>query len=387
MAYEVAALGTRLEYFSSGNKPNSAAVLSSTRIIAAYTDSVNDGFVRAFDIDRGTGVITGLSSAFEYDNADSKFEKLNGIDATNAVVTYQGVAADGFIQLLTINAGTGAVTANGSKLEFDTTDASFIASELVDSTHLLVVWSGVAGDGFAQVFTLDTALGVVAGVGTPFEFNITDATFNSLSKISATKWVVFYTGPTADGNAIVLDVSAVTFAVTAAGANFNYKNGTFTNNASDYLYTTGGTAVVVASYFDGTNSRIRTFNVDTTTWAITARGAEYTYGNSATLNANRYIKRIDDTHFLSLQAESSTLSNFEALAVDSGSGDITSISEVVVGATNDAIQTTELHDLGSGLWLGNWWSDVDDGALLQLFTVATPAGVTNHFLTLLGSGT
>lgn len=379
MAYDITFLGTRNEFFSSGNKPSSACRLTDTRIVACYSDNVNDGWVRAFDVDRSTGAFTGLSSAIEFDASQAKQMKMLRVDDTHFIIAWQDIDSDGKVCLFSVDAGTGAIT-QGTPLEFDTTFASYMALELLDSTHFLLTWQNTStgGNGSARAYSMNTGAGTISALGSAHQFATARYAF-STAKIAgySYKVAVFYAGTTTeDLYGIVLDVDG-SWNVTSAGSEATLKTGTVNSPAVDYIYTTGSNAVLAAIYHDG-SQKVRTFNVNTSTWALTTRGAELSHGGGLNIISSLHIHRVDDSHVVVLSNNaSSNQPSGKTYSIDGTSGDLTQLDDTVFGASStDTPQYIEIHDMSSNKFLASWWSDTDDGALLHLFEISVAVDVS-----------
>lgn len=234
-----------------------------------------DGEVKNFGTLNNTTIPGGYDRFVKYPD-DTSFESTTvenvsavKIDSTHNIVMWGGVGGDGFAQVAITDLDTGIITMAGSPLEFEpSSSGGKVEGILVDSTHVLLVWQGVDGDGFAQIVAIDGSYNLTV-VGSAFEFDTTSASSFTLAQVDSSHFIIFYTGPV--GRALVLAVNLGTFAVTAAGAAFTFDALNTGSNSCAPI----GDGVRFINFWAGSGNDgfVQVFLVNTGTWAITAIGS------------------------------------------------------------------------------------------------------------------
>lgn len=284
MAYAISALGSAVEHDTGNGLRNFVLPIDSTHWLLAYQTSGGDGFAQVFTVD-GSGNVSEVGTGVEFDTADLNHCAACLMDGSGHVlVVWSGTGFDGFARILTVNLSTWDVTAEGTAHEFDTTQGVDLGVQKIDSTHALVTFRGVDGDGFALALTINTSTwAVTTTAGTSLEFDTTNANNTSLLKLNNddTRYLVVYTGESSDGYAKVLTLASYVPSVTST-LEFDTANGMFpraipldTTHAL-VLWAGGATAV---------DLRAQVLSVNTSTWAITAEGSPlsvYTYTTALT---------------------------------------------------------------------------------------------------------
>lgn len=380
-AYDITLLDSALEFDTTDVFSRSVVEIDGTdRVLVSWYQSTTVLNVQAFDVNPSTGAISAIGSPVDI-MAGTVTSPSNGtclvaIDSSNFAIIYAGVDSDGFIQLLSVD-GSGNVSTNGSAVEYDTVNGTEPYAILWDSTHLLATWAGSGSDGFAAIFVFDTGAGTISVVGTPLEYDTTNGTDSSIVKLNSTKALVAYSGGTAGvgTTALVLDVNASTYAVTAAGSKFLYASGVSTNGTSLHLLDSGSPMIVVHRLFTSSAVIFRTLSINTTTWAITNFGAEntvYSGVNPGGSSSTKGLAEVDTDVFTSVSRNSSAVGTVGTLSWNSGTGDITLEDEASLGmdatGANVLLMSNGLHVVA--------WTGTDGDGFIQAFSVELPAPST-----------
>ena len=225
--YAVTAKGSPLEFDTGNATYNSCAVLDSTHAINFWRSSDYTGYCQVFEVD-GSYNVTAKSTALNFDAASGLYMSCAKIDSTHAIAFWGGSGSDGYTQVFTINDSTYAVTAEGSALEFDTTNGTHNSCAMLDSTHAINFWAGTDYDGYVQVFEIDGSYNVTAK-SSALEFDTTNGAYNACAKIDSTHTINFWAGADNDGYTQVFTIDSSTYAVTAEGSalEFDTTNGTY----------------------------------------------------------------------------------------------------------------------------------------------------------------
>ncbi len=185
------------------------------------------------------------------------------IDDTHIIMFWAGTNVHGFAQVFEIGKD-GGLTPLGTPLEFDAVGASWNKCIKVDDTHFLNVWEGASLHGWAQVFTFDPVTYQVSDIGSPYDFEASEATRFSLAQVDADHYICFYTG-NSDTDAMATILGLTAYAVGEPGTTFTFDPGNGGQNNC--------TAVGDDRFINTWNGLSRVFDVDTGTWAISFSNA------------------------------------------------------------------------------------------------------------------
>ncbi len=192
--------------------------IDSEHVLFAWTNATtNVGYSQVFEVDNSTWEITALSTATIFDASRGTNSSLSQIDANHFILFYTGASTDGFTVVLEVSLSTWAVSLAGSALEFDTSDATEMSGTLINGTHAINFWRGVAGDGFTRAFSINTGTWAITGESTALEFDTSDGRFNSCLQVSEFYYINFWAGSGNDGFVRVFNVNSSSYAVTAVG--------------------------------------------------------------------------------------------------------------------------------------------------------------------------
>ena len=141
-------------------------------------------------------------SALEFETNNDLYNSLVKINDTHYLNTYEGVDADGFAIVLTVD---GTTVTNGTAFEFDEILGRYNSLVKIDDTHYLNTHEGSSYDGYVVVLMVDGTTVTKEG---SFEFDEIKGKYNSLVQINSTHYLNTYSGVDTDGFAIVLTVEA-----------------------------------------------------------------------------------------------------------------------------------------------------------------------------------
>ena len=306
--YETTALDTALEFDTTNADSKCVVRITGTnKVLMAWYQSTTLVYVQAFTVNTSTGAISAIGSPVDIEagtagNAHYGIS-ITLIDASNAIVFWIGSGDDGFCQLISID-GTGNCATNGSSVEYDTLRGRFPSSCLMSSTRILNIWHQTNGaavnSGRAQIFTVDTGAGTITPEGSSHDFTGDLAIlYTSLKKLSSTKALAAYRGLDGDGYAIILDINTTTWAVTSAGAVFEFIDAvTITGTSVAVMDDAGSPMKAVIGYTTSAGSAIVAVQINTTTWAITLLGSAQTVLAGGTGDFGISIASVDSTHIL-----------------------------------------------------------------------------------------
>ena len=235
--WAVTTAGISKQYLNNYGSSSSPVQIDDNHFINFFSgDAPGYGNVQVFTVNTTTWAVTTANSSLTFDTVANANNSAVKIDTNHFINAWTGSAADGYIQVFTVNTSTWAVTTANDSLEYDTTISLSNQILSIDVNHFILIWSGVDSDGFAQVFTVNTSTWAVTTANTAIEFNTSQYSGGSFTKINDNNFVVFYAGgATYDGLAEVLTVNTSTWAITT-NSTLNYDS-TSTNIASAMIDT------------------------------------------------------------------------------------------------------------------------------------------------------
>lgn len=257
-----------------------------------------------------------------------------------------------------------------SALEFDTTEWWYISSFKIDSTHVLVCWTGSDNDGFAQVFEVDTWDYSVSKLWTALEFDTLQAYYNSIEQIDENHFICFYTWYGFDGFATVLEVNLSTWAVTEPWSALEFDTSNCSYNSCIKMSENTFVNVWNNNSYGG-NLYAQVFTVNTSTWAITWEDSPLSFSGDS---ENMSIDKIDDTHFIISWCDTTTNDGFIQAFSFNGSYEITAEWTAVEFDTSDGENNT-LVKIDNSTFM-NFWKWVDGDGFCRIFTVDGSYNVT-----------
>ena len=244
------------------------------------------------------------------------------------------------------------------------TPARFISAQKVDDDHIIVFWAdNLTEDRNAQVMYVDQNTGGVTPVGTAFEFFSTIGTnLNCSIRISSTKFLNIWGGDSfTDVFARVFSVDPVTYAVTAAGAQYTF---TAPSGAGVFGLENVDSNHVIAFYQLGSDIVASILEINTSTWAITQPGATLTV-EAAVSPAYNKVARVSGTHFVNTWR-----GKIQCFSVNTGTWAITAIG-TALAYDNAGSNYASLVSVGDGVHFVNFFkSNVTVNAgIAQVFNV------------------
>lgn len=284
------------------------------------------------------------------------------VSDTRVLICWSGEGEDGFAQLFETSLTTGGLIPIGTALEFDTSIALSIKVSQVDATNFLVVWEGTGGDGFAQVLRVNLGTGAVTAIGTALEFDTTAARGMSISKVDANHFIVFYNNGT-DGIATILEVNLSTYAVTEPGSPFTFQSGASGDISSAAL---GDGVRFINFWSQGGDGKAQVFLVDTGTWGISAIGSPLVLGYNTRYSSAASLG--DSEHFINCFAEDGDDGTAQMFNVDPSTYAVTVVGSPFVFQTTTSVVDIATVSMGSGEDFVSFWRS-DGDVYTQIFSV------------------
>lgn len=214
------------------------------------------------------------------------------VSDTKVAVFYQGADGDGWCQNYSVNETTGEIAPLGSAVEFDAADAAFNKAIVIDSQYVLNLWATTSGHGSAQIF--DVSGDTIVPKGSPFSVDGTRGRYFGVAMVDSSHAIVFYQGASSHGSAVILALTPSTGTITKPGATLTF-DATFSQDNSTAAI---GDGIHFVNFWEGAGFTGfgQTFSVNTGTWAITAIGSPL--GTQTPGSVNNVLPLGDSQHFL-----------------------------------------------------------------------------------------
>lgn len=314
--------------------PTRPFAIDTNHFFMAYAGAANDGFAEVFTVNTSTWSVTTAAARLEHDTQNGTFNSVVQMDTNHFVDFFLGGAAtlDGFAQTFTVNTTTWAVTTAAAKFLFDTDVGSFNSALKIDDNHVINFWKGVASDGFAQVFEINTTTWAVTTAAAQLEFETDFNNWNSAVQIDTNHFINFWQGELNDGYVQVFTVNTTTWEVTTAAARLEYDTDASQDIASAKIDDNHFINFWSDSTFDGF---AQVFTVDTSTWAVTTASARLEFETQDyRTNTQHSVVQIDVNHFFHVwagvdTAAGSTYDGFcQVFEVNTTTWEVTTVSTV-----------------------------------------------------------
>lgn len=306
-----------------------------------------------------------LGTTFEYSTVSATPSACK-VDDTHFLLFWQGTSSDGMAQVFQADLTTGEIIAKGTPLTFDSSQGLYNSCIKVDSTHFLNFWSGSANDGYVQVFLVTAGTYAVTAVGSPLEFNTSDNSWNSCAQIDATHFINFYAGTSGVGIAEVFLVDG-SYAVTKPGSPLTFDATQGTRNSCIAL---GDGTHFINSWCGGSNlGKSQVFSVNTGTWAITGISSALTFDSNAVSGIS--ISGLGDgQHFINFwNGGASSQGLAQVFSVNLSTFAITSVGSQLVFDTNGGLDNSVVS-MSDGQHFVNFWRTPFSKGYAQIFTVS-----------------
>ncbi len=191
------------------------------------------GFAQVFEVNTTTWAVTTANAWLEFDTTWGDQHSCFLIDENHIINFWRGADIHGFAQVFEVNTTTWAVTTAAASLEFDTRSCEYNSCYKIDDNHFINFWEGYGGDGYVQVFEVNTSTWAVTTAAASLEFDTQDASHNWCYQIDDNHFINFYLGgaPTTDGFTQVFEVNTSTWAVTTSVAPFLFDTDVGSHNA------------------------------------------------------------------------------------------------------------------------------------------------------------
>ena len=293
--YDVTTAASSFNFDTQAGLYNASSQIDATHYLNLWSDG-NNLFAQVMAVNTSTWAVTTSGAKFTMVSSGSIEEPaVTAIDANHFIVFFTTTNSDGFVQVITVNTTTWAVTTANTALEFDTQNHFYPSCFKVDTNHFINFWSGITGnDGAVQIFTVNTTTWAVTTAGARLGF-VANAAFNSCAKIDDTHFINFWSdvSSTLDGFCQIFTINTTTWAVTTANSAFEFDAVSDNNNSCSLI---DANHVINFWIGDSTDAYAGIFTVNTTTWAITTASTYLDFDPAAT--GDNFCVKIDDNHYI-----------------------------------------------------------------------------------------
>jgi hypothetical protein len=262
-----------------------AVKVSDEKVTVFWRGVDNDGYAQNLRIDLDTGSFTPIGTPFEFETASNGGNRailVNNAFGDAVMNIWTGPNGDGWAQIFIVEEDD--ITAPTSAYEFDAADGTDITVATVDSSHVIVFYTGSTGDGLATILAYDLS-GNISEPGSTLTWDSGDIFGNSCAPLGdGIHFVNFWTDSGGGGYAQCFAVNTGTWAITALSTPLNYDATGFRPSAQPI-----STTRVIAGFLGSVSGRweAQTFAVDPSTFAVTESGTSVllapTGGNDMTI--------------------------------------------------------------------------------------------------------
>lgn len=279
---------TKHEFDDVNGEYNSLVYIDSTHYLNTYKGELEDGYAVVLTVNAEDWTITN-GTKHEFDTIRAYHNSLIQVDSTHYLNAYSGLDGDGYAIVLTVNQTDWTIT-NSSLHEFETVSSYYNSLAQIDSTHYLNAYGGAGWDGHAVVLTIDNNTWTVTS-GTKHEFDIVVAFYNSLVQIDSTHYLNAYSGTDNDGYAVVLIVNISDWTVTS-GTKHEFDTDTGQCNSLVQIDSTH----YINAYSGADNHGYAVILiVDTDAWTVTS-GVKHEFDTNNSYDNS--LIQIDSTHYI-----------------------------------------------------------------------------------------
>ncbi len=195
----------QLEHQTTQAKYNSLVQVDSDTYALAYSGPDDDGFITTFTVSSNGASITEVAT-LEHDTNQGTYNSLVQVDSDTYALAYAGDGDDGYVSTFTISSNGSTIT-EVDELEHMAANGTDNSIVQVDADTYAVAYRGKMGDGFITTFTISSNGSSITEVAS-YEYDTSDAYYNSLIQIDSDTYILAYSGPGDDGFITTFTISA-----------------------------------------------------------------------------------------------------------------------------------------------------------------------------------
>ncbi len=296
--WAVSTAASLLEYDTQNGAHNASYEVESGKFLHVWGGSSDLRFsAQVMDVNTSTWAVSTAGSLLSVARR-SDYNTILPVDTNHFIITsIDSTTPKSYMQVLEVNTTTWAVTTSGALFEFQTNPAGkgySISGFKVDTNHFMYAWGRTSTDAYAQTMVVNTSTWAITTAGAIKSFD-TYYDGGQLADIDTNHCIVFYSSSATEGSAVTLAVNTSTWAVTTA--------------ASELIFDTqrGDDCVVrklddnhFANWWMGVDQDgyCQTFEVDTSTWAITTAASWLEYDTVLKLLGSAAPVLVDSSHWI-----------------------------------------------------------------------------------------
>lgn len=255
--WAITAKGSMTTYGSNQVNYTDCFMLDSTHYVVLWS-RVSIGYAQVFEVNTSTWQTSALGTALNIatDNYGFKWIKGKGIDSSHFISVYGRGNSGAYSQnsqAFSVNTSTWAITAGTANNNYNTTNGGndFHSVEKIDSTHFIHFWAGTNDDGYAQVFEVNLSTLAITYLSSAIEFDTSNFKTSQTVLLNSNHIILMWTGGASNyGYAQSFEVNVSTYAVTKNGSALSLQNNSCNFNFGAFLLDTG---LVIGSW-GGTDS-------------------------------------------------------------------------------------------------------------------------------------
>lgn len=244
-------------------------LLSYARATQVYIEVNYTLAYKAIPLNQGELNIVPRGEALEFDTVQGQYNTVLKYDDTHVINIWQGNAGDGYIQVFEVDTLNGELIKRSSALEFDTVDLLGASAVVFDTNKVIIFWGGSGSDGYVRTFQINTSTWAVTAWGSQLEYDITQGLFPSCAQIDSNHFLASWQGASADGFIQTFEVDLSNGNVTE----YTPLEFDTVNSLYNKLLKIDGTHFINLWAGSGSDGYAQVFEVNTSTWEVTALGS------------------------------------------------------------------------------------------------------------------
>lgn len=371
-AYDVATANNRLEFDTQNGRYISAVLVDSNHMVAVWAGGASSyGTAQVFSVNTTTWAVATSGNLFLFNgNVFCYDNHVVFIDSTHVINAFTGDSDDGFIVTLAINTTTWAISTAATALEFDTNDSSNHSLIKIDTNHVVLFRQGVSGDGFANVFTVNTTTWAVTTASSPLEFDTQNSQGNGACMLDTNHAINFWGGGASSyAFAQTFTINTTTWAITTAASSLNFNTAGTAKYHKCVLI--DATHVLGLSYIQTANvMSAQVFAINTTTWAVSTASSPFTLDDSSSVAGVPDLKALNANHFVVNYCGTSGDGFSQVLTVNTSTWAISTTAASLEFDTADGTYNSTVI-IDSNHFVNVWQGSGSDG-FIQAFAVELP---------------
>ena len=192
-----------------GIEPDIVGIDTNHFLVCWGGDSGYDGYAQVFVVNTSTWVASTAAASLEFDTQQGRFNTLAQVDATHYLNFYQGVTTDTNAIILVVNTTTWAVTTAIDIFQLTADSRAYGDIAQVDDNHFFITYAGSGEDGYVNVLSVNTSTWAISTTQAPLEYDTQLAKESRTLEIESGKFMVVWRDTASDGKAQMFDVEGV----------------------------------------------------------------------------------------------------------------------------------------------------------------------------------